>query len=114
MAYPITSALIKISICCALLRLTMHRSYRLLIWAMIVVTCAMNSIYITTQTVAYVQASHVSQYDPLVVVNQFALFLVYIAVDAGCTILPVVFLWNLQMDAKEKVSTALLFAMGLL
>lgn len=39
-------------------------------------------------------------------------FAIWISVDAACTILPVVILWNLQMSTRAKVSTAILFGMG--
>lgn len=110
---------VKTSICCALMRLTVQLSYRIVLWVLLLLTWAMNIWEVVASVVAYDPSSEICVTGPKLTCFNFVAplfvglqFAVYIAVDAACTIMPVFLLWNLQMSAREKVSTGILLGLG--
>lgn len=110
---------VKTSICCALMRLSVQRSYRIVLWVLLLLTWAMNIWEVAASAAAYEPSSEICVTGPTSSCANFIAppfvglqFAVYIAVDAACTIMPVFLLWNLQMSTREKISTGILLGLG--
>lgn len=122
-AYGIAVTFVKSSICVALLRIAQRKRHQIALWAMVTVTTIMN---ISVVFAAIFGCQPISDnWDPRpgsfcgaspqhsgFVTLVYAEFAVYIAVDAGCVLVPFLILWPLQMKTSLKLSTAGVLGMG--
>lgn len=110
--------LVKTSICCALMRLAVQRPYRVSLWILIIITWAISTWGVIASATTYHPSYEIcvtgpnpgcSSFTSLPAVLQLA---IYAAVDAACTIMPVLLLWDLQMGTGAGLSIVTLLGLG--
>lgn len=121
--YIWSSALAKISIAVALLRLTVDRIHRVIIWSMIVLTIAVSIMFWLVMLLNCHPISYFWNYaDPsktgtcMSETNLVKVAYVYscltIVCDLTLGILPIFLVWKLQMSHRTKIAVGGILSMG--
>lgn len=119
--YNLASALVKTSVCCAIMRIAPQKRFRILLGAMITITWVFSTFNIIALALTYNQRYYhaILLNDPAQAKLRYQAlfyipieFAIYIAIDATCTILPLCIVWKLQMKTREKIETGCLFALA--
>ncbi|KAJ5360929.1 hypothetical protein N7517_010120 [Penicillium concentricum] len=128
-SYVWTCALAKLSIASALLRLTVSKAHKLVLWAVIGVTCTVGLVFwfmltLQCQPVEFFWQRVRVYTNPKVVItgtcmeldNIIAIAYVYSITATLCDLtlglLPIALVWNLQMNLRTKSALAGILGMG--
>ncbi|OQE38696.1 hypothetical protein PENCOP_c008G05453 [Penicillium coprophilum] len=128
-SYVWTCALAKLSIACALLRLTVSKPHKLVLWAVIGVTCTIGLVFwfmltLQCQPVEFFWQRVRVEMDPKTEVSGTCMELDHIIAiayvysitatlcDLTLGLLPIALVWNLQMNLRTKSALAGILGMG--
>jgi hypothetical protein len=123
MLYIWASAIAKISIAVALLRLTVQKSHRIILWAIIGIVIVIGLVFWLILLFDCIPVSYFwDRVDPTAtgtcLTTDILLAIAYlyssltIVCDFSLGILPVILVWNLQMNYRVKIAVGGILSLG--
>jgi hypothetical protein len=119
--YVTSTVPVKASICISLLRITMKRPFRVILWALIVLSCisaimACSVVWGTCRPMAFtwdktIEGGKCSSLEMIIALS-YVVSGVNIVTDWTCAIMPALILWDVQMRRKLKISVCIILGMG--
>jgi len=119
--YVASTVPVKASICISLLRITMNRLCRLILWGLIVLSCistimACIVVWSTCRPMAFtwdktIKGGKCSTLEAVIALS-YVVSGVNIVTDWTCAVMPAFILWDVQMRKKLKISVCIILGMG--